>query len=316
MMEKIRRPILMILLGLMPGPWARAAGTPGLVSEIASQSCVLKTQTESALQSFGTRVNGGTATDRATIASALNTLSVRSGGALDKDLKNIRFDIGNVIGGGGKQLAGRQTASAIQLSPIIMGRRSSTRAAAEATVTHEIAHRIANRHGLYPKYSRSAPECHISMYCTHRVGADGSAGASQSTRNEEFAEVLTAYIFHAQELKARCPASYDFMKKNLFAGNDAPASCGSAAFARSYQGMDGSQRPLSGDSTAPGGYTLYTNTNSAAQPAYLPLQQLMTQLQENRAQDQASKKKKGPRTQPAPSSGKSRVAPEWTPPLH
>lgn len=86
----------------------------------------------------------------------------------------------------------------------------------EGTIVHEYGHVVANKGGFYPKYNAAVKEkCKISGYCSGSM-----AGRKHKNRNEEFAEVFAAYVVAPEELKEKCPSSYEYLAKHLFAGSD------------------------------------------------------------------------------------------------
>ncbi len=87
----------------------------------------------------------------------------------------------------------------------------------DALVVHEVGHYAANRAGLYAKYNDAVPkrkQCKLSGYCTK-----SQSGRKHSNRNEEFAEVFSAYLVATERLKSMCPESYKFMKEEVFKGS-------------------------------------------------------------------------------------------------
>lgn len=92
--------------------------------------------------------------------------------------------------------------------------------AREGILVHELGHFIANKHGLYPKYNRAvSKKCNLSEYMYQSSG-----GRKHKNRNEEFAEILSAYLVYPKKLKRSCRASFNFIKDELFLGEESSCS--------------------------------------------------------------------------------------------
>lgn len=286
-----------------------------MISEIANRGCVLQsvgTESESLLSSFNIVPRNANATHRDVIASALRTLSTRSGGKMDGALRNIQVQVTSASLGtsGGLRIAGQATRNSITLSSEILNTAGQGgRAVAEATVIHEMAHTYGKRSGMEGRYASQVGDvCDISLYCTHKIAQNGAPAEAHGHRREEFAEVLTAFIFDGNRLQTQCPAAYNFMRDEIFDGNPGPPECAPAEFSRSYRTANGEFQNIQGGGMAPSGYEVWIQIGQQ-----LMRMRQLTAMEEARDRQQRQQEQ---RQQPrgnnggAPSGQGSEVAPE------
>lgn len=270
---------------------AAVGGKPATMSEVASRACMSEArgaEADDVISSENMRVSNANPKDKEVIASAIRTYSVRSGGKLDGMFRNLQVSIeGNLGQSGGADIGGLATKNSVRLGRNVMSTAGSARATAEATVIHEFAHVLGRRgtgrgnRRLQDDYASASPRCAISTYCTHKVSSTGAPGAAHNHRREEFAEVVTAYIFDPNRLKSQCPQSYEYMKSQVFGGNDAMMAqsgkaCRPQPYSRSYSRADGKQAPISGAGFPPGGAQAFIQVG----------QQLLQMQQLNDLEDQ------------------------------
>lgn len=245
--------------------YAVVAGKPSQVAELANGACLAEArgvEAEAIMDSQNIRVTGANLPEKEVLASAIRTLSVRSGGSLDGMFRNLQIQVKNSVVpdravAANVTIGGQATANTVEL---VRSSLTNGGGAAEATVIHELGHVIGRRgtargRRLQDAYT-SVPQCNLTTYCTHTVNNQGGAGAAHGHRREEFAEVVSAYIFMADQLRQQCPQSYEFIKAEVFGGTDAATSgtaCTPRPFSRSYTATDGRNVPISGGGIAPGG---------------------------------------------------------------
>lgn len=82
----------------------------------------------------------------------------------------------------------------------------------QQTLLHELGHVMGFHGGLFQKHStpewrglHKSAGCSISVY-------------SNTNHIEDFAESFAAYRYNANNLKETCPAKYEYMKTNIYAG--------------------------------------------------------------------------------------------------
>jgi hypothetical protein len=78
---------------------------------------------------------------------------------------------------------------------------------ARRTILHELGHRFDGPRSVVHPGWRRARGCAVSQY-------------GQSNTMEDFAETFVAYRYAGAALKAKCPAKYEFMQRNVFGGTE------------------------------------------------------------------------------------------------
>jgi hypothetical protein len=83
-------------------------------------------------------------------------------------------------------------------------------------LVHEVGHFIANKLGTYASYNRAVSRnCKLTNYMVQN-----RSGRKHKNRNEEFAEAFAAYLTHSRALKRKCRKAFNFLKEELFLGNN------------------------------------------------------------------------------------------------
>lgn len=160
------------------------------------------------LKNHGIEVKNLPSTYRRYVAEAVSLMSDLHG----KSMQALRG--AKVVYNQKLHIVARQTTGPIELSPEGMG--------IKAIYVHEIGHVIgnakaANGRTYYQNYGVKVPgKCHFTEYSRVSYGGFGQ-------RNEEFAEVMTAYLLAPEMLLdggPSCRQAYDFFRAEVFTAKD------------------------------------------------------------------------------------------------
>lgn len=216
-------------------------GQPLMVSSIANPNCLTRDPDPADMQYLGVRMRGASDSERRATERFVSTVVDIAGREqarriLGRGSLQVRFFNSLRRRSSNTCLPGRQTQGPIDIarqchpSSTTPDMRFSEHQKLTLMV-HEAGHVVGNR-GYYASYNRSVRNaCTISKYCTHRtvVGADGShthhAHTGANRRNEEFAEVFSAFIYKTDRLRRECPQAYQYMRDEVFGLNGRDRYC-------------------------------------------------------------------------------------------
>ncbi len=192
---------------------------PHMIAELGDLSCIEKsTNVKKQLSEVNIKTTGASRSEKKLLANVTETIEkLTNQQQAETILGGLTVNFKDVL----RSHSSGGCLPAHQLVPkqISIGRKCANGyeiKLQEGIVIHEIGHFVANKLGLYSKYTNQVSRrCRLTSYMRFT-----RTGRKHKNRNEEFAEVFAAYLIYGKKLKRSCKKSYEFMRKNLFLGTE------------------------------------------------------------------------------------------------
>lgn len=196
---------------------------PHMVAEVGNIKCLAGGSTPLRLHAdAGVKVKGANLEEQKMVAQLIKTLQEETNEQqTERLLSGLTVVFKDVLGD--NTSGGCLPAHQLQRNTIHIGRYCVTKGGKRVEIplrkgllVHEVGHFVANKLGTYASYNREVSrKCKLTNY----MKANRS-GRKHKNRNEEFAEAFAAYLTHSKALKRKCRKSFNFLKDELFLGNN------------------------------------------------------------------------------------------------
>lgn len=224
-MKKLALSLILLNLSLAP---SAIASKPNMVAEVGDLKCLSKKRGDhDVIARSGITLKGANREEKKIVAQVVHTIiemtNEQQANHLLSNLKVVFTDRLRERTDGGCLPAHQLIRNQIHMARYCLTSSGNNWEIPhkEGIFIHELGHFLANKHNLYPRYNQAVPKrkaCKLSNYMTKTI-----AGRRHRNRNEEFAEVVSAYFIYPKALKRQCEKSFDFIKDRLFLGT--PPEC-------------------------------------------------------------------------------------------
>ena len=213
------RPLTLLILIISSSVMAK----PHMVAEVGDIGCLAGGRAPIRLHAdAGVKVNGANLAEQKMVSQLIKTLQQETNEQqTERLLSGLTVVFKDTLRA--HSSGGCLPAHQLVKNTIHIGRHCVTKSGKKVDIplrkgllVHEVGHFIANKLGVYSSYNRAVSRnCKLTNYMKQN-----RSGRKHRNRNEEFAEAFAAYLTHSKALKRKCRKSFNFLKDELFLGNN------------------------------------------------------------------------------------------------